>query len=60
MFIAGTRDWGIYQRPGAYERMQQTACTQMREVHLVDGAGHWAQQEQGKRVADLLLDFLRR
>ena len=24
MFIAGSSDWGIYQRPGAFERMQRT------------------------------------
>ena len=28
MFIAGNSDWGIYQRPGAFERMQDSACTQ--------------------------------
>ena len=29
MFIAGASDWGIYQSPGAIERMQKTACTAM-------------------------------
>jgi pimeloyl-ACP methyl ester carboxylesterase len=29
-------------------------------VHLVDGAGHWVQQEQAERVAQLLCEFLRR
>ncbi len=28
MFIAGSSDWGTYQRPGAFERMQESACTQ--------------------------------
>jgi hypothetical protein len=27
--------------------------------HLVDGAGHWVQQEQPEQVAKLLLQFLR-
>jgi pimeloyl-ACP methyl ester carboxylesterase len=27
--------------------------------HLLDGAGHWVQQEQAARVSELLLDFLR-
>ena len=27
--------------------------------HLVDGAGHWVQQEQPERVSELLLQFLR-
>ncbi len=58
-FIAGKSDWGIYQRPGSIERMQGTACTRMLGCHLVDGAGHWVQQEQPQRVSDLLLAFLR-
>jgi pimeloyl-ACP methyl ester carboxylesterase len=60
MFIAGKSDWGTYQRPGNYERMQQTACTRMLGCHLIDGAGHWVQQEQPERVSELLTEFLRR
>jgi pimeloyl-ACP methyl ester carboxylesterase len=60
MFIAGKSDWGTYQRPGNFERMQGTACTRMVGCHLIDGAGHWVQQEQAERVSELLLDFLRR
>jgi len=45
IFISGASDWGSYQSPGALERMQNRACTDMRGVHLVDGAGHWVQQE---------------
>jgi pimeloyl-ACP methyl ester carboxylesterase len=59
MFIAGAADWGIYQAPGAFERMQSHACTDMRGCHLVEGAGHWVQQEQPEAVNRLLLDFLR-
>jgi pimeloyl-ACP methyl ester carboxylesterase len=58
-FIAGTSDWGTYQKPGDFERMQASACTQMRGCHLVDGAGHWVQQEQPAEVSRLLVDFLR-
>jgi pimeloyl-ACP methyl ester carboxylesterase len=58
-FIAGSSDWGVYQNPGAVERMQQTACSNFRGCHLIDGAGHWVQQEQSEKVADLLLRFLR-
>ena len=57
-FIAGRQDWGVYQLPGAFESMQQTACSDMRYCHLVDGAGHWVQQEQPQRVADLIKRFL--
>ena len=59
-FIAGQSDWGAFQSPGALERMQSRACTDMRGVHLVDGAGHWVQQEQPEEVSRLLLEFLRR
>ena len=59
-FIAGKSDWGIYQRPGDIDRMQTSACTQMLGCHLVDGAGHWVQQEQPEQVSELLVGFLRR
>jgi pimeloyl-ACP methyl ester carboxylesterase len=58
-FISGKQDWGTYQRPGVFEAMQSTACTRMIGCHLVDGAGHWVQQEQPAEVNRLLLDFLR-
>jgi pimeloyl-ACP methyl ester carboxylesterase len=58
IFIAGKSDWGPYQRAGAVETMRTTACTQMRSVHFLDGAGHWVQQEQHEAVTRLLLEFL--
>ena len=58
-FIAGRSDWGIHQSPGALERMQKTACTKMKQIHLVEGAGHWVQQEQPDAVNRLLLQFLK-
>jgi len=62
-FIAGKQDWGTYQRPGAFEAMQSNACTRMLGVrmlgcHLIDGAGHWVQQEQPREVAQMLLQFI--
>ncbi len=58
LFVAGQSDWGIYQKPGAYEAMQRKACTQMKACHFLPGAGHWVQQEQPGLVGDLLLSFL--
>jgi pimeloyl-ACP methyl ester carboxylesterase len=59
-FIAGQSDWGIYQRPGGdMIKMQKDALTNMRGCHLVEGAGHWVQQEQPEKVSALLLDFLK-
>ncbi len=59
LFIAGSSDWGVHQAPGVFDRMQASACKQMRGCHLVDGAGHWVQQEQPAAVTRLLLNFLR-
>lgn len=58
-FIAGRSDWGVYQRPGTAERMRNQVCTGMRFFELVDGAGHWVQQEQPDAVVRLLLRFLK-
>ena len=59
-FIAGRSDWGVHQKPGDFERMQESVCTRMMGCHLVEGAGHWVQQEQPARVGELLLEFLER
>jgi pimeloyl-ACP methyl ester carboxylesterase len=59
MFIGGGSDWGVYQTPGAVDRMRSTACRRMVGFHLVDGAGHWVQQEQPEQVSKLLVQFLR-
>ena len=58
MFIAGKQDWGIYQRPGAINRMQDEVCARMGEIQLVGNAGHWVQQEQPEAVLQHLSDFL--
>ena len=58
MFVGGKSDWGVYQTPGAVDRMRNSACTHMVGFHLVDGAGHWVQQEQPEQVSRLLIDFL--
>jgi pimeloyl-ACP methyl ester carboxylesterase len=58
-YIAGKNDWGVYQTPGAVDKMRNTACSHMVGFHLVDGAGHWVQQEQPEQVSELLIGFLR-
>ena len=58
MYIAGKSDWGVYQTPGAVEKMRTTVCTHMAGFHLLDGAGHWVQQEQPEQVSTLLVNFL--
>jgi pimeloyl-ACP methyl ester carboxylesterase len=58
-YIAGKSDWGVYQTPGAVDKMRSSACTHMVGFHLIDGAGHWVQQEQSEVVSSLLVQFLR-
>jgi len=59
-FISGKSDWGIYQRPGGdMIKMQKDVLTNMLGCHLVEGAGHWVQQEQPEKVSTLLQDFLK-
>ncbi len=59
MFLAGTKDWGAFQTPGALERMAARGCAELRYCHLIPGAGHWVQQEQPEAVTAALLGFLR-
>ena len=56
-FISGKSDWGVYQRPGAAERMNGHVCPKMLNFELIEGAGHWVQQEQPEKTAELLLKF---
>ena len=62
-FIAGARDWGVRQSPGAFEAMSARACSRLTMCELIPGAGHWVQQEASKSVSDLIrahLDGLKR
>lgn len=59
-YIAGAADWGSYRKPGALDRMRSHTCTRMDGIHMIEGAGHWVQQEQPDRFNDTLLAFLRR
>ena len=58
LFIAGKSDWGIYQKPGDIEAMQERACSKFAGLHLIDNAGHWVQQEQSQVVSEQLLEFI--
>ncbi|MFN7398789.1 MAG: alpha/beta fold hydrolase [Sandaracinobacter sp.] len=59
MFLAGERDWGIHQNPGALEAMRARAGADWRGTELIPGAGHWVQQEQADAVTGRLRAFLR-
>lgn len=58
-FIAGARDWGARQVPGALEAMETRATGDWRGAHAIPGAGHWVQQEAPEATAEALLAFLR-
>ncbi|MGX4801173.1 alpha/beta fold hydrolase [Bradyrhizobium guangdongense] len=59
LFIGGMSDWGTYAAPGALELMTTKATTRMAGIELIDGAGHWIQQEQPLRLSMLLLAFIK-
>lgn len=56
-FIAGARDWGLRQVPGALEAMELGAAD-WRGTALIEGAGHWVQQERPEETSAALLRFL--
>ena len=57
---AGKSGSGPISKRGNCDRVQQSACTRMLGCYLIDGAGHWVQQEQPDRVSALLIEFLQR
>jgi len=58
LFVSGASDWAVYQMPGNLERMRDVICTNMIGCHLLEGAGHWVQQEAPEPVTRLLLELL--
>ncbi|KAG9309585.1 Alpha/Beta hydrolase protein [Chiua virens] len=59
-FISGARDWGVYQTPGALDKMKHHFGMQNGDVVLIEGAGHWVQQEAPDQVVAALVEFLGR
>jgi len=57
-FISGVADWATFRPPGALEQMQLQACTKMQSFHIIEGTGHWLQQEQPEQLTGLIVDFL--
>ena len=58
-FIAGSRDLVVAGRPGYVESMDLTLPDHRRSV-LIEGAGHWTQQERPDEFNDALLALLPR
>lgn len=57
LFIGGARDWATYASPGALDLMSTKATTRMAAIEMIDGAGHWIQQERPARLGAVLLAF---
>lgn len=60
-FVSGKQDWGNYQQPGAMEsyedaRVVKEGC--FKGARLIEGAGHWVQQERPEAVVKEVLGFL--
>ncbi|KAF9556051.1 alpha/beta-hydrolase, partial [Agrocybe pediades] len=70
MFLAGKEDWGAYLFPGVLERMRNDTISSMGEAKnvfekmreedlvLIEGAGHWLQQEKPDEVVEHLKRFI--
>jgi pimeloyl-ACP methyl ester carboxylesterase len=60
LFIAGSRD-GVLRFPAAQAQLDAFPKTLpgIRGSHILDGAGHWVQQERPAEVNKLLIDFLK-
>jgi len=57
--IAGKQDWGSNRTVGGPMNIGKTGYTQFKGVHMIDGAGHWAHEEQPEQVSQFLTGFLR-
>ncbi len=55
-FVSGAADWGVYQNPGALEAMEERAAC-WAGTWLIEGAGHWVQQERPEAVSARLAAF---
>ncbi len=62
VFVSGKQDWGTFQEPGAVEAMENGKSVQQalyKGTVLVDGAGHWVNQEQPERCVQEILKLAR-
>ncbi|MGE3251275.1 MAG: alpha/beta fold hydrolase [Hyphomonadaceae bacterium] len=59
LFIGGTRDLVLKMIPGLdVVALMKPYVTDLRGAHLIEGCGHWTQQERPEEVNRLLLDWL--
>ncbi|MBI1340824.1 alpha/beta fold hydrolase [bacterium] len=58
LFISGTRDMGTRMGGPDWDSRMKLQYRDLRGVHMLDGCGHWTQQERPQEVNRLLLDWL--
>lgn len=57
-FVPGKLDWGIYQEPGALDKMTRgEVCSAFRFLRLLEGVGHWVPQENPNEVVQTILEL---
>ena len=54
LVIQGRQDWSTFQQPGVIDRLPEY-CTQFKGLRIVEGAGHWIEQEMPQRVVKEIL-----
>ncbi|KPI37006.1 Bifunctional epoxide hydrolase 2 [Cyphellophora attinorum] len=62
VFVAGDKDWGTYQEPGAVESMVEGRSVGRgwyRGTKLVKGAGHWVNQERAEESVREILELVK-
>jgi pimeloyl-ACP methyl ester carboxylesterase len=60
LYMAGERDV-VLDFPGIRERIPNTAkfVPELRRTIILQGCGHWIQQERAAEVNDAIIDFVR-
>lgn len=61
-FVAGKKDWGTYQEPGAVEALESGRAVRKelyRGTHLIEGAGHWVTQERPEECIGIIAGLAR-
>ena len=53
--VQGARDWSTYQQPGVMDQLPEY-CSRFKGLKMVEGAGHWIEQEKPERVIEEILE----
>ncbi len=58
LFIGGTKDLVIKMMPKPVDQILASTLADVKGIHMLDGIGHWTQQEAPEEVSRLLLQWL--